>query len=122
VAFGATHYNWRPDVGRLARRWRAIYRVSSNTYFGHGTTTSTGTLPGPRLDAVSIDFWHRAGRGHPIPYSKGSRIFRRLRVRRGRPYYRYIIWWGRIYYPNGTDYPYPDQQDQHHDHVHVTFW
>jgi hypothetical protein len=114
VAFGATHYNWRPDVHRLVRRFQFLYRTKANTYKDHPT--------GMHLDAVSVDFWAPAGRGVDIAHSVGDRIFRRLRRRRRAPYYRWIIWRGRIYYPNGTDYRYQDLSDQHFDHVHVTFW
>lgn len=114
MAFGATHYRWRHDVARLVDRFEARYRTKANTYEDHPT--------GMHLDAVSVDFWAPGGRGVAIAPSVGTRIFRRLLHRGGAPSFRWIIWQGRIYYPTGLSAPYKDPQDQHYDHVHVTFW
>jgi hypothetical protein len=122
MSFGQTSYDWRPDVRRIVRRFERHFPTKANTYEGHGTQTSSGTIPGPSLERVSIDFWAPPGRGVPIAQSVGDRIVRRLRRRRRPPDLRYWIWWGRIHFADGTSRPYADLADPHFDHVHVTFY
>ena len=114
LGFGETHYRWRPDVKRLVKRFQHRYDTAANTYVDHPT--------GWHLDDRSVDFWSPAGRGWAISPAVGHKIFIRLRRRRRPPWWRWLIWQGVIYFPDGTSRVYEDPNDQHYDHVHVTFW
>jgi hypothetical protein len=110
----------RPDVRKVAHRFERHFGVSSNTYVGHGTSTSTHTGDNSRQNR-SVDFWSPIGRGAPIKPEIGNRIVQRLRRRKKDPQFQYIIWQGWILYPSGVRFAYMDRNDLHFDHVHVTF-
>lgn len=114
IALGATKYKWRPDVAALVDRFERRYATKGNTYDDHPT--------GWNLDEVSVDFWSPRGRGYNIRTEVGNQIHHRLLYRGLEPNFRWIIWYGIIYYPGGAHQRYWDPADLHYDHVHVTFW
>lgn len=114
MGFGETHYRWREDVAELVKHFEGRFNTKANTYEDHPT--------GMGLDAVSVDFWSPQGRGWPISRRTGNHIFRALRNRSRHPRVRWIIWKGYVYPAGGDRYRYQDAQDQHDDHLHVTFW
>jgi hypothetical protein len=115
VELGATHWNVRPDVRRLAEN--AVRRVgpaSWNTYEGH---------PWPGWDAVSVDFWGPAGRGAPIRWDVALAIRRYLMNRPGEPYIRHTILGHTLWTSFGGESIWtPNDHSGHLRHLHVTWW
>jgi hypothetical protein len=111
--FGATHWNVRNDVQRVAVEVAARYGCTWNTYQDHP--------PGLGLDAVSVDFWDKGGRGDPLGATKRRRISRYIRTRSGGPPWRWVINGTRGYYPNGSTFRPPGGAEWNAGHVHVTF-
>jgi hypothetical protein len=112
--FGATTYDWRPDVQKYVDHVERRYNTKCNTYVDHPT--------GWWLDDVSVDHWAPQGRGWAIDKRTGDAIARALRKRSKAPYVRWYIWQGWVHVPGQPRYRYTDPQDMHYDHVHVTFW
>jgi hypothetical protein len=115
VALGATHTNWRPDVGRVVQEvLRAYPRLTANTYVDH---------PWPGWDHLSVDLWDRERRGDGIPPELAWASARFLLRMPGRPLIRHLIvehslWtsWG------GWSYWTPKDHTGRLRHTHVTYW
>ena len=113
LSFGPTHWTVRPDVRQVADRVSRRFGASWNTYADHP--------PGMGLDAVSVDFWARGGRGENLGRLKRRRIARYLRRGSAGIPWRWIINGRRGYLPDGRRFTPPGGAVWNAGHVHVTF-
>lgn len=115
MALGATHHNWTPPVeGVVQDALNRFSILSANTYRRH---------PWPGWDGLSVDFWDKPGRGHPITEDLGWTLTRYLMRLPGQPHIRHLIhehslWtsWGGWSFWAPRDHTGPLR------HVHVTYW
>lgn len=112
-ALGPTSYELDRDVKRLAEGAVRGRKATWNTYTGHGRGFTT--------DRRAVDFWGPGGRGAPISPRTGSRILKELFNKDGGPQILYYIWRGKIWNPGQGETAYSDPQDQHFDHLHVSY-
>ncbi len=128
-----THFNWRPDVARLVRKYQARFpwQTYACTYHWHPPYDPPNITR--RYDAVSVDFWgggfingtYTGYRGKPIPRALGHRLFDLIWDDDEPPPIYWIIWdddmWvrGRGWMP--APYGPPDSDWRHRKHLHCTF-
>lgn len=113
MAFGATHWNVRPDVRRVAAHVAERYGCTWNTYYDHP--------PGLALDYTSVDFWGPRGRGDHLGHKKRRIISRYIRHLDWGPAWRWSIN-GRIgWYPSGAHFVPPGGAEWNAGHVHITY-
>ena len=112
-----TRYEWRGDVEDQIRRIYARFpdRVHINTYVDHPESFGR--------DRDSFDVWGLGGRGDPVGFDLGQRVFEFVFNDPNPPLIDWIIWrramWTRvseIFEPFGVD-----DFSFHDDHIHVTF-
>lgn len=115
MALGATEYDWRPGVARVAHLVeRHFPGVHANTYQDH---------PWPGWDRVSIDWWWRGGRGDALPARIGDAILPYFWTIPRKPPVRHTIYEHTLWTSFGGVSPW--RADDHSGllrHVHVTFW
>jgi hypothetical protein len=127
-----TRYQWRDDIANYIRQ---IYRrfggegrrpsIHINTYVCHPEH------PDPSIrcrDTVSYDIWGEDGRGDPIGFDRGQKIWRFLFDDPGEPFIAWIIWNRRIWIRGIEGGPGPggfrdfgnNPFTWHEDHIHLT--
>ena len=119
-----TRYRWNKHVELLIRK---LYRVFGtdlihiNTYVEHPPEDQ---LAFPRrLDRLSFDVWDGQGRGWPLDYNVGQRVFNFIWNDPGQPYIAWIIWQATIreratgFVPQAFG---KNPLSWHYDHIHVT--
>jgi hypothetical protein len=132
-----THYNWRPDVARLVRKYQARfpYQTFANTYVWHPPYSPPAITR--RYDSQSVDFWgggrvdgrYTGYRGKPLPREIGKRLFREIWDDPEGPRIWWVIYWGRMWVNPAfggrgwgpSPWGPPDSDPGHYKHIHCTF-
>lgn len=111
AGFGPTTHDWTSEVAKYAAETRRhVGHITTNTYPNHGGRGEWG-------EEHSVDHWGPGGRGDHIARSTGEQVVSWVTSHYPIMYY---IWRGLIHGFGGTKH-YSDPNDQHFDHVHVTY-
>jgi hypothetical protein len=121
-----TRYRWarhvRPLIRRLYREMGGPEKIHINTYVWH-PPFDPGIID-RRYDRLSFDTWGALGRGDPIGFERGQRVFNKIWNDEGEPYIDWIIWRRTIRIRHEGFRPRPfgtNWLSFHDDHPHVTF-